>query len=220
MRQYTKKYIQELLDRYMDGTTTLDEEDVLASYFQGHDIPQEWEAYRQLFQEIETMRPQESPLQSSPVGKPKASRHWLRWSAAAVVAGILFAAVLWHRQPTLPAQPAPLTAQSDTASVLPPAVPHEVQKPDSTAHRKQPQRTDQPRKSRRKVQPTIHDYDRAYALMAQAEEECRQVEQQIAEAQQEVLHVKLTAAGFSTITLEDGTIIYIDEPKEYFAYEE
>ena len=81
MIRYTKEYIQNLLDKYMDGTTTLEEEDILASYFRGHDIPQQWEDYRQLFEEIEAMKPQ-----------PKSDRRWIGWSiaAAAIVAGILY----------------------------------------------------------------------------------------------------------------------------------
>ncbi len=31
MIRYTKEYIQSLLDKYMDGTTTLEEEDIIAS---------------------------------------------------------------------------------------------------------------------------------------------------------------------------------------------
>ena len=82
MIQYTKAYIQSLLDKYMDGTTTLDEEDILSEYFRGKDIPQEWGDYRQLFQEIEAMKPQ-----------PKTNRRWIGWSvAAAIMAGILYIA--------------------------------------------------------------------------------------------------------------------------------
>ena len=50
MTRYTKAYIKDLLEKYMDGTSTLEEEDILADYFRGNDIPQEWEDYRLLFQ--------------------------------------------------------------------------------------------------------------------------------------------------------------------------
>ena len=33
MRRYTKEYIGKLLDKYMDGTSTLDEEAILCEYF-------------------------------------------------------------------------------------------------------------------------------------------------------------------------------------------
>ena len=57
MIKYTKEYIAKLLDKYMDGTSTLDEEDILAHYFHSGNVPQEWEDYRQLFSEIEAMKP-------------------------------------------------------------------------------------------------------------------------------------------------------------------
>ena len=102
MIRYTKAYIKDLLDKYMDGTSTLEEEDILADYFRGKDIPQEWEDYRLLFQEIEAMKPQ-----------PKTSKRWIGWSvAAAIVAGILYVAV--PRQQTIHQQADPLMAQSDT----------------------------------------------------------------------------------------------------------
>lgn len=69
MRRYTKEYIGKLLDNYMDGTSTLDEEDTLSGYFRGKDIPQEWEDYRQLFQEIENMRPQPLTIKRG-MGRP------------------------------------------------------------------------------------------------------------------------------------------------------
>jgi hypothetical protein len=45
MRQYTKAFIQSLLDKYMEGTTTLEEEDILHQYFTRSDVPAEWEDY-------------------------------------------------------------------------------------------------------------------------------------------------------------------------------
>ena len=210
MKQYTQTYIRQLLDKFMDGTTTLEEEDILRDYLLGDNVPDEWHDYRLLFQEIEAMKPQ-----------TKTRHHWLRWSAAAaVVAFVLFAATQSLRTEQAEVQQERLVTQTDTTTVLRPEAPNEEPLPDTTALRKLQQKRDVPRKRRRKPEPTIHDNDRAYALMAKAEEECRQVEQQIAEARQEVLHVQLTAAGYTPITLEDGTIIYIDEPKEYFAYEE
>lgn len=211
MKQFTKEYIQSLLDKFMDGTTTLEEEDILRDYLLGDNVPEAWHDYRLLFQELEAMKPQ-----------TKTRHHWLRWSAAAaaVAAVVVFAAALWQPTEQKEVQQERLAAQADTTTVLRPEAPNEEPLPDTTALRKLQQKRDVPRKRRRKPEPTIHDYDRAYALMAKAEEERRQVEQQIAEARQEVLHVQLTAAGYTPITLEDGTIIYIEEPKEFFAYEE
>ena len=106
MTRYTKEYIAKLLDKYMDGTSTLEEEDVLADYFRGQDIPQEWADYQQLFQEIESMKP---------VAKPK--YHRLRWAAiAAVIAGVIYMAIP-SPQTELP-QTKALVAQADSTTTI------------------------------------------------------------------------------------------------------
>lgn len=48
------KKIQNLLDKYMDGATSNEEEATLRKYFEehGNDIPEEWESYRALFSYI------------------------------------------------------------------------------------------------------------------------------------------------------------------------
>lgn len=48
------KTIQDLLDKYMDGATSNEEEATLRKYFEEHanDIPEKWESYRALFSYI------------------------------------------------------------------------------------------------------------------------------------------------------------------------
>lgn len=48
------KTIQNLLDKYMDGATSNEEEATLRKYFEehGNDIPEEWESYRALYSYI------------------------------------------------------------------------------------------------------------------------------------------------------------------------
>ena len=48
------KTIQDLLDKYIDGATSNEEEATLRKYFEehGNDIPEEWESYRALFSYI------------------------------------------------------------------------------------------------------------------------------------------------------------------------
>ena len=48
------KRIQNLLDKYMDGATSNEEEATLRKYFEEHanEIPEEWESYRALFSYI------------------------------------------------------------------------------------------------------------------------------------------------------------------------
>ena len=203
MIRYTKAYIKDLLDKYMDGTTSLEEEDILASYFRGKDIPQEWEDYRLMFQEIEAMKPQ-----------PRRNRQWIGWSvAAAVVAGIIYLAVPSEQEVSPEAQP--LVAQTDTVAAQP------ILQADTTSLRQIESKPIQSKKRRiRKPRPTIHDIDKAYALVAQAEQEQREVELQLAECRIEMIEAQLAAYGYIPVTQEDGTITYINEQKELIAYEE
>ena len=43
MIQYNREYINELLSKFMAGTSTLEEEDILSQYFTQSHIPAEWE---------------------------------------------------------------------------------------------------------------------------------------------------------------------------------
>ena len=209
MIRYTKAYIEGLLDKFMDGTTTLEEEDILTSYFRGKDVPEEWEDYRQMFVEIDAMRPQ-----------PKASRRWIGWSvAAAVVAGILYS--IAPSQKSGQTQPRPLVVQADTTSVLQPEKSQTELTSDTIIQRKEQVDPVQTKKRRiRKIEPTIHDNDKTYAIMAQVEEEQRDVELQLEQCQQEIIEAQLAAYGFIPVMQEDGTIIYINEQTEFIAYEE
>jgi len=217
MIQYTKEYIQELLTKYMDGTSTLDEEDILSSYFKGDNIPEEWTCYQQLFQEIETMQPVAEPADIQPAAeqKPENRRRWMVWSlaAAAVVAGVVYLAVPAHQSELMPA--ASLTAQSDTTTLQ--SETEMVQPRNETVHADTllaPKAAVQPapakKRSKRKIVPTIHDIDKAYALMAQVE----------AQAEDEMIEAKMAAYGYIPVMQEDGTITYINEQTTFIAYEE
>ena len=222
MIQYTKEVIEKLLQKYMDGTSTLDEEAILAQYFQGKNIPEEWLCYQQMFQEIEGMKPQ-----------PKARRRWAVWgiAAAAVVAGVLYLAVSPRQTELVPATP--LMAQADTTAQQ--AVESDIQSETRidtvAAHPVMPVEIPQQpakkakKRSLRKTEPTIHDYDKAYVLMAEAEqaktrmvEATAQVEQ--AKAKMEIFNAQMAAYGYVPVMQEDGTIVYINEQENLIAYEE
>lgn len=207
MRQYTKAFIQSLLDKYMEGTTTLEEEDILHQYFTSSDVPAEWEDYRMLFAEIDSMRPTEKP-----------SHQWWPWRiAAAVVAALVVFTITQRPQENQPKSDVIAQLEEKDSVTIPKAV---ETRPDSTLPKHQKQAPSSTKRRLRKPQPTMTDYDKAYTLMAEAAKEQQQAEQEMDQAQQEILHTQLTAAGYVAIQQEDGTIIYTNEPKEYFAYEE
>ncbi len=218
MTSYTKDSIEKLLDKYMSGTSTLDEEDLLARYFRESNVPEEWKDYQLLFQEIEAMktnRPQKSSM--------------LWWTlAAAVVLGIIFVAV-----PKRLAEP--ITAQADTTTVRKEQVPFieqqipaieqetpatEKKSGTSTIEKENVRPMPKKKRSLRKSEPTIHDYAKAYALMAEAVQEQQEAEQKVAESRMTTLQAQLEALGYKSVRHEDGTIEYIDKNIHYTAYEE
>lgn len=221
MKRYTKEYIEKLLAKYMDGTSTLDEEDALAQYFRHQEVPREWEDYRLLFQEIDAMKPVSPEIaETEPkiieIDRENRRKRWMGWGvAAAAVAGILYFAIPPKQiEPT-----APLTARVDTVTtVVQPEIRTSETKTDTISPQKTPVQS--PKRSRRKPRPTMLDHDKAYVLMAQAEQEIRDVERQLAQCQQEIVEAQLAALGYIPVMQEDGTIIYINEQQNLIAYED
>ena len=209
MIKYTKEYIAKLLDKYMDGTSTLDEEDILAHYFHSGNVPEEWEDYRQLFSEIEAMKPK------------RQKRRWAFWGvAAAAVAGLLYMAVP-SEQVDLQPDNAALTAKTDTARTMQPREAEMDRKTDSVKTMRDEPRPMQSRKRRmRKTEPTINDYAKTYTLMAEAAKGQQEAEEQIAQCRQELTEARLLSLGYIPVEQEDGTILYINERTKYLAYEE
>ena len=209
MIKYTKEYIAKLLDKYMDGTSTLDEEDILAHYFHSGNVPEEWEDYRQLFSEIEAMQPK------------RQKRRWAFWGvAAAAVAGLLYMSVS-SEQVDLQPDNAALTAKTDTARAMQPREAEMDRKTDPVKIMRDEPRPMQSKKRRlRKTEPTINDYAKTYTLMAEAAKGLQEAEEQITQCRQELIEARLLSLGYIPVEQEDGTILYINEQTKYLAYEE
>lgn len=64
----TQKEIEALLDKYMDGDTSANEEQTLRSYFAscGNDIPEEWRIYKALFGYVAEERDAKEPRKAKP----------------------------------------------------------------------------------------------------------------------------------------------------------
>lgn len=123
------KTIQDLLDKYMDGATTNEEEATLRKYFEehGNDIPEEWESYRALFgyigfeqmnlsqilkeeeKEIEKediLEDEEKNIPKKEEKKEEASRsRWLKYFGTSVAAAAIIAFLIVGIQKTAQPQP-------------------------------------------------------------------------------------------------------------------
>lgn len=85
-----EKHIESLLYLFMQGETTLEQEQELKHYFSGsHAIPEEWESYREMMAYFDAGM----PIETESNFKPKVARHVWTLAAAAAVAAIIIMVV-------------------------------------------------------------------------------------------------------------------------------
>ena len=123
MKTYTKAYIQSLLDKYLDGLTSLEEERLLGEYFRTQSVPPEWEDYREMFawfdngmkgeylQDNNGINNAETAPAPMLLKHSKQKRMALPWLAAACLAGGLIWGI-WPKQHSSQS----LTITTDNAS--------------------------------------------------------------------------------------------------------
>lgn len=87
----THAYISQLIERFMEGQSTLDEEQELAQYFATHEVSDEWKPLQDMFAYFDAGMPIEEPAAS--VKAPIAKRHWW-WRAAAAAVVVLVCATI------------------------------------------------------------------------------------------------------------------------------
>ncbi|MDY3912693.1 MAG: hypothetical protein SO000_05880 [Sodaliphilus sp.] len=90
--------IQRLIDRFMSGQTSIDEEARLAAYFRTHDVPDEWADYKGLFAYFDAGMPADGVAVSGTAAEAVHIVPWWRrasrWAAAAAVIAAVVAAAL------------------------------------------------------------------------------------------------------------------------------
>ena len=107
------KTIQDLLNKYMDGATSNEEEATLRKYFEehGNDIPEEWESYRALFSYIGFEQMNLSQIlkgeeKEEDIEKKEASRsRWLKYFGTSVAAAAIIAFLIVGIQKIAQPQP-------------------------------------------------------------------------------------------------------------------
>ena len=106
------KTIQNLLDKYIDGATSNEEEATLRKYFEEHanDIPEEWESYRALFSYIGFEQMNLSQIlkeeEEKEIDKKKASHNrWLKYFGTSVAAAAIIAFLIVGIQKIAQPQP-------------------------------------------------------------------------------------------------------------------
>ncbi len=215
MKQLSQQQASALLDRYMDGLTSVEEEAALRRYFSTHDdIPDEWQDYKVMFTYLDsgmedgTMLAQEEPQRFSLF--QQMGRRWWGIAAAAVITAAVVVTATLRLTPssTLPEQPA-VTAKVDIDTVsIPPTVETEPQQLASTTSacpvgRGSASATRQATRTRR-----------LQAENAKLAQENERLQRELADLKRRAFIIDLEANGFRAVQDEDGSIVLIDIEQE------
>ena len=212
MKRYSQHQIKALLDKFMDGQTTVDEEALLAEYFLSSDVPAEWENYRLMFSYFD--RGMEGDL--VPVEQPRPTltrlmgRRWWGIAAAACITAAIVATAVLHQPTTTTTVPetpeiasnetAPIGETQDFASLqTTPEQPVETQNLASRAAK---------RKSAHK------DQRRLQVENAKLAQENKRLQRELADLKRRAFIIDLEANGFRAVQDEDGSIVLIDLEQE------
>ena len=209
MKRYSRHQIEALLNKFMDGQTTVEEEAQLADYFRSHDVPAEWEDYRDMFGYFD--RGMEGEL--VPVQQPRASltrlmgrRWWGIATAAAITAAVVSLTVL--QRPATPTDtPPPAIVKNEKADTSVTVVP-EVETQQLVA-------ANPPKPAvRSKASSSTSRSRRLQAENAKLARENERLQRELADLKRRSFIIDLEANGYKTVLNEDGNIVLIDMEQE------
>ena len=215
MKRYSQHQIKALLDKFMDGQTTVEEEAMLAEFFRSGDVPAEWEDYRLMFDYFD--RGMVGDL--VPVEQPRPSlirlmgRRWWGIAAAACITVAIVATVMLHHPATVPETPpvatnetAPIGETQDFASLheTEPSPEPSITRPVETQNLASQSRSARPIRSTRHLQ----------AENKKLAQENARLQRELADLKRRAFIIDLEANGFRAVQDEDGSIVLIDIEQE------
>ena len=209
MRPYSQHQIEELLNKFMEGNTTIEEESLLSEYFSTTpNIPSEWADYKAMFGYLD--RGLEGELLPT-------HRKWLWWtsiSAAAAVVALVFGFKALNNTETTQPVSRPIAAQNDAkkggnhlvakneeADISTPAA------DNAEAVAVEPQR---------RLKSVTHHQSQTdlMALNEQLQKENERLHRELEELNQRAIIIDMEAMGYQAVMDENGTIVYVDAQQE------
>lgn len=218
MKRYSQHQIKALLDKFMDGQTTVEEEALLAEYFRSSDVPAEWEDYRLMFSYFDhgmkgDLVPVEQPRPT--LTRLMGRRWWGIAAAACITAAIVATAVLYQpASTTVPETPPvasnetpPIGDTQDVASL------HETEPSPETSITR-PVETQNLASRAAKRKSARKDQRRLQAENAKLARENERLQRELADLKRRAFIIDLEANGFRAVQDEDGSIVLIDLEQE------
>lgn len=203
--RYTKEYIARLLNRFMEGATTIEEERLLADYFRKTEhVTEEWSDYRRMFDWFS---------EGMPMKKTAPRRRWWPWAAAAAVITTIIIAF------SIPGKETPQVAQQ-TAPSAPsaPVIQTQIQPEPSVeptkklAIHKPQQKKTSPKKEKVTEEPQLAaNLDPAVVQRLLEEDALYEAVRHEQMTQLVNFDAQMQAQGYQRLLLDDGNIVYTQQ---------
>ncbi|MBQ6032735.1 MAG: hypothetical protein IJL29_06945 [Prevotella sp.] len=203
--RYTKEYIARLLNRFMEGATTIEEERLLADYFRKTEhVTEEWSDYRRMFDWFS---------EGMPMKKTAPRRRWWPWAAAAAVITAIIIAF------SIPGKETPQVAQQ-TAPSAPsaPVIKTQIQPEPSVeptkklAIHKPKQKKTSPKKEKVTEEPQLAANLNPAVVQRLLEEDALYEAVRHEQMTQLVnFDAQMQAQGYQRLLLDDGNIVYTQQ---------
>ena len=202
MKRYSQQQIGDLLDKFMNGQTTPEEEATLGDYFRTHDVPAEWEDYRIMFDYFDRGMEGEL-LPKQPILLME--HHWWGIAAAAVITAAIVGTAVLHRPTTTTPQRPTVIAQIDTDTLVPPPVVEVSPQQFASAGPERPIRPVHPGR------PATRNLQAENAKLARENE---RLQRELDDLRRRAFIIDMEANGFKAVMNEDGNIVFIDMEQE------
>lgn len=220
MKPYSRHQIEALLDKFMAGKTTIEEESLLSKYFNTtHDVPAEWEDFQALFGYIDRgLEGDLLPETSSP-----SHRKWLWWipaAAAAIVALVFGFKVLNKPEITQPISSPIITQKADPKDESidqKTGNPHEAENESADKNISAPNNAIKRQSRKQRHSLAVSHHEAQTNLIAQNErllQENGRLQRELEELNQRAIIIDMEAMGYQAVKDENGSIIYVDMQQE------
>lgn len=220
------KNIEQLIKRFMDGQTTVEEESRIAEYFRTHDVEDEWKAYKDMFAWFDDGMPiQQEAEKHKTRNSKKAKIIAFAMAAAAAIAALIIIATPGNND-IMPVQKTANVIQPSTADAIETAI------KDTLAIDSVSKETSRPAHKKAKIRRRVYNVMPPKTYLADAkqdsideianqmaEEKLQQIYNEQNSKLQEIyeqcnkqdLNIDLIMA-----TLEEGIDYEIEEENEYY----
>ena len=210
MKRYSQQQIGDLLDKFMNGRTSPEEEAALGDYFRTHEVPREWEDYRLMFDYFD--RGMEGDLlNTQAISQPFShlmGRRWWGIAAAAAIAAVIVSLAVLQRPATTPGMQPPVIVKNEKVDT-PTTVALEIEEVPQLA-------VSTPAKPASRVKTTATP-SRTRRLKAENDRLAREnerLQRELEDLRRRAFIIDMEANGYKAVMGEDGRIVFIDMEQE------